>query len=159
MFFSELVERDRGLSMILMVWLFLPHHICKHTDLLGHLEPTDQPTAMLTALSDPVGASCPWCQLSGEVRLRPNLSDQTLIPRLVHTASPLPPQAPIIWQWLVIHPAPSPCLSLSLTCTYLSCQISLWSSSFLIQPCTHTLCHFLTLLLSFKSPCFFPPDC
>ena len=37
-FFSELVERDRGLRMILMVQLSLPshtHHTCKHT----HIKP------------------------------------------------------------------------------------------------------------------------
>lgn len=47
-FFSELVERDRGLRMILMVWLFLPHphtlHLQTHTHNTthtGHLEPSD----------------------------------------------------------------------------------------------------------------------
>lgn len=29
-FFNELVERDRGLRMILMVWLFLPHPHALH---------------------------------------------------------------------------------------------------------------------------------
>lgn len=35
-FFNELVERDRGLRMILMVWLFLPHSCTLHLQACTH---------------------------------------------------------------------------------------------------------------------------
>lgn len=51
-FFNELVERERGLRMMLMVGLFLPRYICKHT----HKAPGARPPPPRPLKKGPPGA-------------------------------------------------------------------------------------------------------
>lgn len=156
MFFNELVERDRGLRMILMVWLLLPHprerHVCSpHTHEASH---SGRPQA-----SEPLRAD--WRGSGGRVLHSPYksrsaepLETKLSVSTAVYTAT-RHEALMVNSRWFVSPLSLSFSLALSWTC--LSCQSSMWSPSFLIQACTHTVILSLSLsvALSFKFLCWF----
>lgn len=156
-FFKELVERDRGLRMILMVWLVRPQPHTLHPQTRTHKPPHTH--TLLWATWSPLTSPPLWSDHSphwSEVIQRelPSFSDESVLwsgppsclrPNLSSVRSK--PPFKIIphcccssssdrrWLFSLLSLPPSP----SLTCTYLARQISVWSPSFLIQPCSHSV--------------------
>lgn len=152
-FFKELVERDRGLRMILMAWLFLPHphtlHLHTRSHAYTHTPPSGPPGALWPALRCALKWSSGSLLLSQVCR-----APSEVIPRCSRSSSSS--------DRLTVGGCLAWFLSLSRRrslALFLSRRISEWYWSVLIQPCTHSvaLSHSASL---FQVPvfCFVFPD-